>query len=201
MKKFIISHWPNLLILLFFILFIYIWGYWAWGESEVWSNGWKFDALGHAIFGFVLSFILLYLIKKYLFWIFVSPKIIVAFIIMAVVTYIEAQIWEGGELLWDNWLQPNFFSHLAKAQKGRLDTSADILITSYASFLAMILWWVYRKFFEWKWSNEAIQERIEEAAERAKLYSNEIRSMQIEHQKIVWSKIKSHWDGLWDSLR
>ncbi|KKT40561.1 MAG: hypothetical protein UW28_C0022G0006 [Parcubacteria group bacterium GW2011_GWA2_44_13] len=186
---------PNFLIFLANLVFTYVWGPWGWVNAELWGSDWWFDTLGHAIFGFGWAFALLYWAKKYLNWIYIQlHKFLLAIVIIAMVTWIETQFWEGIEFLWDKWAQPNFFLHLATAQKGNLDTTLDILFTSYAAAIAMIFWGAYRKFFAWKWPNEALKEAHEEIIERSKLSAEEIQSIQTEHKKLVVAKIRSFWE-------
>ena len=181
----------NLLILLANLAFAYIWGVWGWENSELYESGWWFDTAGHAVFGFLWAFILLYWTRKYLYWLYVIlPKILLAFVIMALVNWIETQFWECAELLWDKWLQPNYFPHLAKAQKGSVDNAVDILVTSYAALVAMIFWGGYRKFYEWKWPNDAQKEAIEEEKEKARLHAREIMQMGREHRKQIMQEFR-----------
>lgn len=181
-------------------MFFLIWGLWAWEISELWSSGWKFDAIGHAFFGFVWAFILLYWIIKYFPRLYIQvPKFIIAFIIISIVTAVlEVVVWEIliEWLLWDSWLQPTYFTWLAKAQKGSADTNVDIVITLFGSIFAMLLWWVVRAFYAWKWPNEAATEAIEETRERAEMSAAEITAMQKEHRKQVVAKIKSTWEKI-----
>lgn len=190
----------NLLIACFNVAFFLIWGLWAWEASELWSSGWKFDAVGHSFFGFVWAFILLYWIIKYFPRLYIQvPKFIIAFIIISIVTAVlEVVVWEIliEWLLWDSWLQPTYFTWLAKAQKGSADTNMDIVITLFGSIFAMLLWWGGRAFYAWKWPNEAAIEAIEEARERAEMSAAEITAMQKEHRKQVVAKIKSTWEKI-----
>lgn len=190
----------NLLIVLFNILFLLIWGVLAWGESELWSFLWTFDAVGHFAFCFVWGFIFLYWIKTY--WrgaYVVVPKWAWALTIIAfVTTVIEVIVWEIliEWLLWDSWLQPAYFHWLAKAQKGSEDTILDIVVSLLGAVFAMLAWWASRKFYAWKWPNEDVEEEIEEARERNEVFAEEINAMQKEHRKQVIAKIKAPWEKL-----
>lgn len=187
----------NFLILLGNLAFFLVWGVLAWQDSEYNTSAWWFDAYGHMIFGFLWAFILLYWTRKYLRWLYVPiPKWVLAFIIISAVNSIETFLWENFELMWDFWIQPNFFPHLAKAHKGSVDTMMDINFTAAAALVAMIFWWIYRKFCAWKWPNEAAEEMREEMIERNKLSADEIISLQIEHRKFVRAKIKEWWEKI-----
>lgn len=107
-----------------------------------------------------------------------------------------AALWEAWELLWDLKIQPDFASWLGKAQKDSADTTLDIIITTLGAVVDMPFWWAYRKYYEWRWPNEAVEEALEETVERAKLSAEEIRLMQKEHRKKVLAKIKAKWEKI-----
>lgn len=165
-----------------------------WGEVELWNFSWTLDAFAHFKFGLVSGFILLYWIKTNCSDVLIySPKWMVAFIIVSIVTAIfEVLIWEIliEWLAWDAWLQPNYFPWRAKAQKGSTDTNLDILVTLLGATTSMIFWWLYRIYFEWRWPNAAVEEKIEEAAERRAATTEEITQMKKEHQKKVRARLK-----------
>ena len=181
----------NLLILLANLAFAYIWGVWGWGDSELYESGWWFDNYGHILFGFGWGFIIIYWIRKYAPATYiVANKFFLALVAIAVVTLLEVIIWEGLELLWDLKLQPDFANWLAKAQKGSADTTIDIIMTALGAIVAMLFWGGYRKFYEWKWPNDAQKEAIEEAREKAKIYALEITQMGREHRKQIMQEFR-----------
>lgn len=190
----------NCSIALFNILFLIVWGGVAWGESELWSFGWTFDAVGHFAFCFVWGFIFLYWIKTY--WrgaYVVVPKWAWALSIIAfVTTVIEVIVWEIfiEWLLWDSWLQPTYFNWLAKAQKGSEDTMMDIVVSLLGVISAMLAWWAGRKFYAWKWPNDDADEAIEEVREKNEAFAEEIGAMQKEHRRRIIAKIKSRWERI-----
>ena len=181
----------NLLILLANLAFAYIWGIWGWEGSELYESGWWFDALGHAVFGFSWAFIMLYWLKRYFPETYiVTRKIVIAIVIPLVVLAVGAIVWEGLERLWDEKIQPNYFPWLAKAQKGDVDTTLDNIFTWLAANTAMLCWWGWRKFHEWKWPNDAQQEAIEEEKEKARLHAAEIMQMGREHRKQIMQEFR-----------
>lgn len=188
MKK-LYLHKVNIFIIIANILFIYFWGYKGWGAFEK-LTFWKFDfdSLGHLIFGLGWSCILVYWGKTY--WpedYLVTSKKRLALEVILIVTAFETLLWEIciEWLLWDSWLQPNNFPGLAKAQKGIEDTMLDILITFIGACLAILIWGTYRKYFEWRWPDEAEKEEIEEEKERGKIWARNLLAKRREHQKQI----------------
>ena len=183
-------NWTNLIMVLANLVFIYIWGVLNWGDAEVGSNGWWFDELGHVISGFGWFFIWLHLIRSYMPATYlVTNKTFLGIVIVAIVTIAEAILWEGGELLWDLKIQPDYVSFLAKAQKGSVDTILDILFTFAAAFLAMALWEIWRKFCSKKWPDITKKEAAMEAKAKARLLAEEILKMERAHRKQVLKEI------------
>ena len=179
----------NIFIVIANILFIYFWGYKGWGLFEKLTL-WKFDfdSLGHLIFGLGWGYFLVCLGKLY--WpedYLVTSKKRLALEIILIVTAFETLLWEIciEWLLWDSWLQPTNFSELAKAQKGIEDTMLDILITFIGACLAMLTWGTYRKYFEWRWPDDAEKEEIDEEKERGKIWANALLIRRKEHQKQI----------------
>lgn len=176
----------NFLFLCFNIAFSWIWWHYSWGEeTELFTRGWWFDAFGHALTGFLWAWMVLYWSRCY------SPenyvfdsKFRTARDVVFKVTLGEIFLWEICiELLWDSQIQPNFVSWMAKAQKGAADNMLDILFTALAASLAMILWGLYRKYYAWRWPDEAQREEIEEENARSRIFAKRILALRKEHQK------------------
>lgn len=175
------------------ILFIMIWGVWGWQETVLFDNTWRFDALGHAIAGFGGALMLLHLIKTYaLDGMFrIRGKFLLAFTIVAIVTTLQTIIWEGLESYWDYYLQPIFFSHLAQAQKGGMDTTIDNLTTMGAAIAAMIAWNIYDRFMR---SREEIEQKeINEVNDLIEELSEKIRVRRREHLRKLRPSFKKLW--------
>lgn len=184
----------NLLIATCIIAFAYIWGggVGTWGESELWSGGWFFNALGHFIFGAGMSFALLYWAQIYFPETYVwTSKFVIAFIIFAAVNTLETDLWEGFERLWDGVLQPNFFPQLDKMQKGPDDTTLDIIITQLGCALALMAWGIYRKWFAKKYPDLAEKEEIERKKAITRLWGRSILASRKEHRKQIFQELRS----------
>jgi len=186
----------NSLIALFNILFLLIWWRFSWGEEvELFKPGWWFDAYGHALTGFGWAWIVLYWSKLY------SPdnyvfdsKFRTARDVIFKVIIGEIFLWEiGVELLWDSQIQPNFASWMAKAQKGAADNMFDVAFTALAAALAMILWGLYRKYYAWRYPNEAAQEEINEENARLNIIAKRILAQRKEQQKQTLRKFLLHF--------
>jgi len=173
------------------VLFTYVWGAHNWGDSELFSNGWWFDALGHFIFGVGLSFVMLYWIKLYAPESYIlSGKLNIARQIIEDVTIIEAIFWEGFEMLWDLQIQPNYASWLAQAQKGSADTTSDIIVTALGATFAMFLWRCWRKYHEKRWPSEAEKESIESAKAKSRALAKEILATRKGHRRQIFNEFK-----------
>ncbi len=181
--------WQNLVIIAANIIFIFIemkgWGNFdkiTWGALDI-------DSLGHAVFGLMWGFILLYLIMIYLPESYIStPKFIIALIIVSVISAVlEVFFWEicVEWLLWDSWLRPVYFPLRAVAQKSALDTNLDIVVTMGGAVWAMVFWGTYRKWYAYKWPDAAEHEEIEEEKERGKIWARGIIAKRKDHRRQI----------------
>jgi hypothetical protein len=133
--------------IIFWLLFILIWGVESPPTLELFGPAWWMDETGHAVFGFFGAMALHHFYRKY------SPqgefhshnpreqKYVREFVISRIL-YLGVG-WEILEAVWDRLLQPDWFNWLTQAQKGSLDTTIDIAINLIFAWLAMRIYYFY----------------------------------------------------------
>jgi hypothetical protein len=185
---------PNIIIIVSSVTFVYIWGIWGWTESELWSKGWRFDLLGHAIFGFGAAYARLYLYLAYSahgFFLFTGQRHIRWDTVKTIALY--GFFWEFfiELLLWDNILQPNYFSNIATAQKGNIDTMLDMFANWGAASLAMTINALYNAGYEKKYPAEAEKQERESALKMVEHVGQMVKSSHHSYRKHLWLVFKN----------
>ena len=181
----------NIVIIISVLAFIYIWGIWGWRDSELFDAAWWFDTAGHAIFGFGVGLALIYLISTYAakgIFLFAGKRLLAVVVISIIM--IVGILWEAVELLWDAYLQPNYFSWYAKAQESSIDTTIDILVNLIFVSFAMIAYRLYTNIYEKLNSNKAEENEINETIEMINHLSQKIRTRRHEHIRHLQSALK-----------
>ncbi len=158
-------------IITFWIIFGFIWTFYGWTDDGMFTQGWKFDTLGHIIFGGGAAFSFLYFFRTHTlhgaFSIF-GEEVLATLIIGCVA--ILAVGWEILEAVWDYFFQPTYFEWIAQAQKSGLDTTIDIVSAVIAASIAMLLYIPVYKYGFQKYYNEDEIERLEHTLEHVVLY-------------------------------
>jgi len=165
------NRWPLVAFAIYWVAHIYIWGLWGWGESELFNPNWWFDETGHAFFGTMMAFTLLYYYKTYsLYGIFrfTGKRHLIKDIVEDVAIY--GILWELIELGWDRYLQPNYLDWLSKAQKGAADTVIDLVVNPLFAFIALVVYFflmrLFRHIYEKTHPNDGnaviVEEEVEE---------------------------------------
>ncbi|MBI2023628.1 hypothetical protein HYT01_03645 [Candidatus Giovannonibacteria bacterium] len=177
----------NLLIILYLILLLVVWGYFNWRESVPGSASWWFDLLGHVQFGFVCFFVGLYLLRRFRPDIYkISPELFLAVFGILFAVFMQVLIWEGWErFIWDGLLQPYIFPWLAWAQKGDLDTTSDNWVTAIGSVVAMISRRAIIRRWEKKHPNEALKAYQKLLTDKARQLGEEAQKSDRQHKKEV----------------
>ncbi len=173
-------------ILLYWIAFFFFFGYAHWGEFELFDKQWWFDLFGHALFGVSASINLLYLYRRYAChgaFNFIG-HVFLAVNIIGQVIIVGGVLWESIEASWDLIFQPLYFPHLAKAQKGALDTTLDILATMIASSLTMGIWLIYNRIYERLFHDETVTYLVDNAIEKIEQLGEVVRQSHLEKLKL-----------------
>ena len=191
--------WPLIAFSAYWIVHIYIWGIWGWGESELFNPNWWFDETGHAFFGIMMALTLLYYYKTYsLHGIFrvAGRRHLIKDIVEDVAIY--GILWELIELGWDRYLQPNYLDWLSKAQKGTADTVIDLVINPFFAFIALVayfsLMYLFKHIYEKTHPNDRnaaiVEEEVEEALEMLHYLDKYIRLVRKERLKQLMSSLR-----------
>ena len=82
-------------LVVYWSVFVSLWGFWGWNDAVLFSEWWLFDTLGHACFGFGGTLTFLYLYRNYTlrgWFLFGGQK----FLVMAIVTAVAftGVLWE-----------------------------------------------------------------------------------------------------------
>lgn len=179
-------HLVTNLILLYWATFFFFFGYIHWGDFELFDKQWWFDLFGHALFGVSASINLLYLYRRYAChgaFNFIGHAFL-AINIIGQVIIIGGVLWESMEASWDLLIQPWCCPHLAKAQKGALDTTLDILATMIASSCTMGIWVIYNRMYEKFFHDESIANLVDDAIERIEQLGEVVRQSHIEKLRL-----------------
>jgi TRAP-type C4-dicarboxylate transport system permease small subunit len=173
-------------ICLYWFLFFLFFGYFHWGEFELFDKQWWFDSFGHALFGISASINLLYLYRRrachgaFNF----TGHVFLAVNIVGQVLIVGGVLWEGVEAAWDQIIQPWCCPLAAQAQKGALDTTLDIVITSFASAITIGVWLAYNKMYARLFPNESLEMLLEETLEHIEYMGETIRRSHVENLKL-----------------
>ncbi|QQG45309.1 MAG: CDP-alcohol phosphatidyltransferase family protein [Candidatus Sungiibacteriota bacterium] len=163
--------------------FYLIWGYWKWHTAEFGSPEWMFDNIAHALFAFAGSINLIYEINYFRPAALSTSPIRRAFIIWAVVPLviiILAVLWELGEAYHDARRLT-----LAQLQKGDPDTTIDILIAVFFSFLGVWAYSLFRSYRVRKNPNVALETKIAEYSIRRGSWKEEKRTLRALRREII----------------
>lgn len=173
-------------ICLYWFLHFLFFGYFHWGEFELFDKQWWFDSFGHALFGISASINLLYLYRRrachgaFNF----TGHLFLAINIVGQVLIVGGVLWEGVEAAWDQIIQPWCCPLAAQAQKGALDTTLDIVITLFASAATMGIWLVYNRIYARLFPNESLEALLEETLERIEYMGETMRQSHLENLKL-----------------
>ena len=193
MRRFIreLLHPRNAFLFISWVLFTVIW-FWGWNDDAIFDSGWWFDAVGHALFGFLGALTFFYLFRRYAVrGIFnIAGDFFLALIIVSVVTCFGV-LWEAVELGYDLAIQPSFADWLVKAQKNSVDTTIDILENIGFSILAMLAAATYRALYRRRYPDESEQEEIEEMRAKIEHFSRELRGRHRKHLFYFRSHLKN----------
>lgn len=133
-------------LFVFWSLFAYLWGFWGWNDSTLFSDWWLFDTMGHALFGVGGTITLLFLYQNSMrSWIFVGNRIILAIAVVASVSLCGV-IWEFFEGMWD-YYHSGLPDH-TYAQNSAIDNTIDILAATLFSVITIS---VYHGYNMWYW--------------------------------------------------
>ncbi|MBI2056614.1 MAG: hypothetical protein HYT37_04555 [Candidatus Sungbacteria bacterium] len=179
---------PTAFFIIYWLAHFYIWAVWGWEDTaKLFTAPWWFDETGHALAGVMGSYTILYYTQNYIAQgIFrIMGKFFLAVIIIACVSLVFGVGWEGGELAWDAWIQPNYFSWLGKAQADSADTTIDILVTTVFSILAMACYGLYNIVYKKLYPNEDEQLNIEYLKHLIHYVSREVVKRRRSHLKQI----------------
>lgn len=183
--------------IVFWLLFILVWGIGNWQTLELFNLAWWIDGVGHAAFGFFGALTLHHFYRRH------SPqgefhshnprqqKYVREFVISRIL-YLGIG-WEILEAIWDRLLQPDWFSWLAQAQKGSLDTTIDIAVNLIFAWLAMRFYY----FYYFNLHKSALQSEETIAVEIARInvdiekVNMEISRLHQEHRRKLRPALKS----------
>lgn len=193
------NKWPLIVFAVYWVIHIYIWLIWRWKNSELFDSAWFFDEAGHALFGIMGAFTLLYLYRTYSLhgiFRFAGKKHLTKDIVEDIAIF--GILWEFAELSWDLYLQPNYLDWLAKAQKGAADTVIDIIVNPLFALLALIVFfycirigkYIYKKIYPDDKNIADVEEEIEEALEMLKYLDEKVRFLRKEQLKLLKPKLK-----------
>lgn len=180
--------------LFFWLIFYFIWGKWKWRTAAFGTPEWMFDNIGHAIFGIVIALNLLYEISYFFPAALLRPakRALIRYAFTPAVAIIFAAFWEVGEMIHD------FGGYAVQAQKGGADTTIDILITFFASFIGVLFHSLSKDLFDRLRSEETemdeLQIRVDEWDAEGKELAREIKAFRRRRRKelppALWNKVR-----------
>ncbi|MEK7555708.1 MAG: hypothetical protein AAB523_00290 [Patescibacteria group bacterium] len=176
-------------LVVYWSVFVSLWGFWGWNDAVLFSEWWLFDTLGHACFGFGGTLTFLYLYRNYTlrgWFLFGGQK----FLVMAIVTAVAftGVLWEFFEGAWD-LAHLDETSHV-NAQAASLDTTIDILAETFASFLTMLGYVGINKLYEKKYPDESLQFEIEKLEALSSHLAREILTYKQETRRNIYRRIR-----------
>jgi hypothetical protein len=188
------NNWPFIIFAVCWGIIIYVWGIWGWN-----SPNWWFEEAGHVVGGTMGAITLLYLYKTYSLhgiFRFAGKKHLTKDIVEDVAFL--GILWELYEMIWDLYLQPNFFPHLARAQSGIIDTVIDLMINPLSAFLTMVIYFrcvklyalIYKKIYPDDTKTIAVEEEIEETLEILRYVGKKVQFLRKEHLKQLRPTLK-----------
>jgi len=175
-------------LVIFWLVYAYIWAIWGWNDSTLFSRWWYFDTLGHAIFGVGATITLLFLFRNSVHaWFFFGGNIMLTVATVSTVAF-AGVFWEFIEAAWDVY-HHGVPDHI-RAQNSALDTSLDILSSTLTSFITVLIYILYSK---WYWRRNP-NEQVEELGSRIELLSQhmkkEIREQRLDIRKALRRRLK-----------
>lgn len=183
----------TIIILIFFwFAFAYVWLIWGWKDTNhLFTAPWWFDTAGHALYGFMGSFTLLYFFQNYAAGgIFrFTGRIFIAVVIASSVSLIGV-FWEMTELFWDAWIQPGYLRWLGKAQSDSVDTSIDIIVNTLGAIFAMGMYGLYNFIFQKIHPEDDDIFKTDELIEDIRHVSRKIQTHRREHLKHIIPAIR-----------
>jgi len=183
--------------IIFWLLFLYIWGFLAWGNAVLFSKEWWLDCAGHYLAGTVWAWNWFFIFRNY-----TSPRhsfrllenVFQQFFIF-IVTLLGAFAWEGFEGTWDQFrelLRIDMFP----AQSHPLDTLLDMVVTTVASIPVVILYIKTSQYFADKFPDEYLREEYirftalgEDIAKRLLIHKRERRRQMISNFKREMARV------------
>lgn len=152
-------------IILFWIVFWYVWGVWGWNDAVLGSWWWKFDAVGHFLFGIggavTFLFLLRNSIKGQMFFI---SRFLLGFITLSAVVFASV-IWEMLEAIKD--IIEGGLPDYIRAQSTALDNVSDITAAFVGSLCALAIYMTYNV---WYWKRHPDEEVNDLATSANRLY-------------------------------
>lgn len=168
---------------IFWILFIYIWGYLAWNDAQLGTKEWWFDLAGHYLAGTVCAWNLFFVLRN-----FISPRHSFRLlensfqgVWVFILTLLVAWMWEVYEGSLDLYRVLSETNNMP-AQTHALDTTADLVTTTIAAIPVIIFYIKTTQYFSRRFPDEHLRDEYvrfellgEEMARNTRTHSQHVR--------------------------